>query len=361
MVRKRVLMAMSGGVDSSVAAALLLKEGYEVIGITMRLWDEEGEIPESSRTCCAIDDVNDAKRVADTLGFPHYTLNLRERFKKEVVGDFINEYRYGRTPNPCVVCNRHLKFDALVDKAAQLECDYVATGHYGRVEEGDGIYRLRKAVDFRKDQSYFLYHLNQKTLPKVLFPLGDFADKEKTREMAKEMGLRVASKPDSQDICFIPDGDYKSFLLRHAPELKVPGDIVLMSGEKLGRHEGLAFYTVGQRKGLGIAWQEPLYVLKLDQKRNEVLVGPQSELYGKALLTEDAHFVGNPPEVGEKIPVEAKIRYAATAAPAYLMIRKDGKLEVHFEEQQRAITPGQSVVCYQGEYLIAGGKIENKL
>lgn len=358
MGRKKVLMAMSGGVDSSVAAALLLQEGYEVIGVTMRLWDEEAERPAFSRTCCAIDDVNDARKVADVLGFPHYTLNLRDRFKKEVVGDFVTEYSQGRTPNPCIVCNRFLKFDALMTKANQLECDYVATGHYARLEETNGIFRLRKAVDFSKDQSYFLYHLNQSILPRILFPLGNIADKEATREIAQKMNLKVANKPDSQDICFIPDGDYKSFLSRFAPELRNPGNIVLDDGTILGRHEGLAFYTVGQRKGLGISWDEPLYVLQLNQKENRLIVGTQKKLFSNSLITSESYFVEKVPPMGERISVEAKIRYTAIPAPATLSLLSDGRMQVDFEKAQRAITPGQSVVCYQGEYVIAGGPIE---
>lgn len=358
MGKKKVLMAMSGGVDSSVAAALLLQEGYDVVGVTMRLWDEEAERPAFSRTCCAIDDVNDARKVADILDFPHYTLNLRDRFKKEVVGDFITEYSQGRTPNPCVVCNRFLKFDALITKANQLECDYVATGHYGRVEEVNGTFRLRKAVDFSKDQSYFLYHLNQSILPRILLPLGSMLDKEATREIAQKLGLKVANKPDSQDICFIPDGDYKSFLLRFAPELRNPGNIILADGTVLGRHEGLAFYTVGQRKGLGVSWNEPLYVLELNQKENTLIVGPQENLFSNSLITSESYFVEKTPLVGEKISVEAKIRYAAAPAPATLTLLSDGRMQIDFEEAQRAITPGQSVVCYQGEYVIAGGPIE---
>ncbi len=353
----RVLMAMSGGVDSSVAAALLLKEGYEVIGITMRLWDEEAEKPEYSRTCCAIDDVNDARRVADKLGIAHYTLNLKDRFKGEVVGDFIEEYSQGRTPNPCVVCNRYLKFDALMVRAEQLGCTHVATGHYARVEKEGELYRLRKGVDFAKDQSYVLYHLNQETLPKVLLPLGGIADKETTRKMAEDLELTVAHKPDSQDICFIPDGDYKEFLLRHAPELKKPGRIVLVDGTVLGHHDGLAFHTVGQRKGLGIAWKEPLYVQELNMERNELIVGPQEGLWSIGLITEDAHFVEENPTVDEPIRVTAKIRYSAKEATATLKLLDTGKMEILFDEPQRAITPGQSVVCYQGEYVVAGGKI----
>ena len=365
MVNKkgRVLMAMSGGVDSSVAAALLVEEGYEVIGVTMRLWDEEVEKPACSRTCCAIDDVNDARRVAEALGFPHYTLNLKEEFKREVVGNFIDEYTNGRTPNPCIVCNRFLKFDALMHKAAQLECDFVATGHYARIEKNSTSenYHLRKGIDLVKDQSYFLYHLNQENLSKILLPLGGMADKEETRSLAKNAGLKVANKPDSQDICFIPDGDYKAFLLRNTQDIKKPGKMVLADGTLVGNHEGLAFYTVGQRKGLGVSWKEPLYVIGFDQEKNELIVGPQEELYAYELITSDAHFVEMFPEVGLEILVEAKIRYAAAPAKAVVILQKDGKMKIKFDQPQRAITPGQSVVCYQGEYVICGGIIEKAL
>lgn len=361
MSNKKVLMAMSGGVDSSVAAALLLEKGYDVIGVTMRLWDEESEKPANSRTCCALDDVNDARRVAEKLGFPHYTLNLKERFKKEVVGEFISEYAQGRTPNPCVTCNRFLKFDALMNKAAQLECDYVATGHYGRVESTKEGFRLRKGVDPLKDQSYFLYHLNQELLPKILLPLGSFKDKETTRNVAEKLGLKVAGKPDSQDICFIPDGDYKGFLDRYSPGLKKPGNMILENGQVIGKHEGIAYYTIGQRKGLGVAWEEPLYVQEISAETNEIIVGPQKDLYATALVTGEAHFVEQRPKVGERIPVEAKIRYAAKPAKAEIELLESGKMVVYFEEPQRAITPGQAVVCYQGEYVFAGGAIEKAI
>lgn len=358
-MKKKVLMAMSGGVDSSVSAALLLEAGYDLIGITMRLWDEECEKPEGSRTCCAIDDVNDAKSVASRLGIPHYTINLRDKFRDYVVGDFISEYSEGKTPNPCVICNRYLKFDALIDKAAQLECDYVATGHYARVLEEGGRYFLKKAADKKKDQSYFLYHLNKKNLPKVLMPLGGFSGKEETRKLAEKFGLRVASKPDSQDICFIPDGDYKSFLLRHAPHLEKKGDIVLSGANKvLGRHSGLAFHTVGQRRGLNIGWSEPLYVKELDVESNRLVVSPKDELFKSELLAEDLSFTGDTPQIGEEHRLMVKIRYKSPEVPAKVIYEGDSRLRVIFDEPQMAITPGQSAVCYMGECVWGGGVIK---
>ncbi len=360
MRKKRVLAAMSGGVDSSVMAALLLEQGYEVIGATMRLWEESDEAaPEqkTSRTCCALSDVNDAKRVAEVLGIPHYTLNLKERFRTDVVDCFIAEYAAGRTPNPCINCNFSLKFDALLEKARMIECDYVATGHYARIEGEGGRWRLRKAADLTKDQSYVLYHLDQTTLPRVLFPLGSMTSKDETRRLAAAYGLPVASKKDSQDICFIPDGDYKAFLLRHAADLYRPGDIVHLDGRVIGKHSGIAFHTVGQRKGLGIAWSEPLFVVALDADKNQVIVGPSGAVFSNRLTAAKLHFVGARPAVGETWAVGARIRYSHKEAAATLTVDEAGQATVVFEEAQRAITPGQAVVFYDGDYVLGGGVI----
>ena len=360
MRKKRVLAAMSGGVDSSVMAALLLEQGYEVIGATMRLWEEGDDVQEATtarRTCCALADVNDAKRVADILGIPHYTLNLKDRFRTDVVENFIDEYTAGRTPNPCINCNFSLKFDALLEKAHMIECDYIATGHYARIERAGDAWRLRKAADATKDQSYVLYHLNQTTLPQVLFPLGGMESKDETRRLAAAYGLPVAAKKDSQDICFIPDGDYKAFLLRHAPGLYKPGDIVYLDGKVIGHHDGIAFHTVGQRKGLGIAWKEPLFVAALDAAKNQVVVGPASAVFSDRLTTEQVHFVGSKPAAGEARPIRARIRYSHKEAEAVLTLDDAGCASVVFKEPQRAITPGQAVVFYDGEYVIGGAII----
>ncbi len=358
MRKKRVLAAMSGGVDSSVMAALLLEQGYEVIGATMRLWEEGDEaLQKTSRTCCALTDVNDAKRVAEVLGIPHYTLNLKERFRTDVVDCFIDEYAAGRTPNPCINCNFSLKFDALLEKARMVECDYVATGHYARIEAENGQWRLRKAADVTKDQSYVLYHLDQATLPRVLFPLGGMTSKDETRRLAAAYGLPVAAKKDSQDICFIPDGDYKAFLLRHAANLYQPGDIVYLDGRVIGRHDGIAFHTIGQRKGLGIAWSEPLFVVALDANKNQVVVGPAGAVFSQSLTAEKLHFVGARPAVGEAWAIGARIRYSHKEAAATLTVDAAGRASVVFAAAQRAITPGQAVVFYDGDYVLGGGVI----
>lgn len=357
-MKKRVLMAMSGGVDSSVSAALLLESGYEIIGITMRLWDEECEKPEYSRTCCAIDDVNDAKSVAAKLGIAHYTLNLRDMFRKHVVDNFINEYSQGKTPNPCVECNKHLKFDALFDKAAQLECYYVATGHYAQILQTGEKFLLKKAADIKKDQSYFLYTLNRDTLSKLLMPLGSLTDKSETRKLAEKYELKVASKPDSQDICFIPDGDYRSFLMRHSSGLEKKGEIVLFGTDTvLGEHSGLAFYTVGQRRGLNIGWKEALYVKELDVDNNRLFVSTKEYLYKSELTVTEVNFTDIPPAIGENINVMVKIRYKSPEVPATAMLDISGNLKIKFDEPQLAITPGQSAVCYIDDCVWCGGII----
>ena len=360
MRKKRVLAAMSGGVDSSVMAALLQEQGYEVIGATMRLWeegDDETAFKKTGRTCCALSDVNDAKWVADILGIPHYTLNLKERFRTDVVQNFIDEYAAGRTPNPCINCNFNLKFDALLEKAHMIECDYIATGHYARVEQDGALWRLRKAANTRKDQSYVLYHLNQTTLPEVLLPLGGIVSKDETRRLAAAYKLPVAKKKESQDICFIPDGDHKAFLLRQAADLHRPGDIVYLDGRVIGRHDGVAFHTIGQRRGLGIAWPEPLFVVALDAAKNQVVVGPADAVFSNRLTAEQVRFTGPSPLDGEAWTISAKIRYSHKEAPAVLTMMDATHASIVFEQPQRAVTPGQAVVFYDGEYVIGGGII----
>jgi len=354
--RKRVIVAMSGGVDSSVAAALLLRQGYDVIGVTMRLWTlEDPEAPLHHRRCCSVDDSEDARAVCDTLGIPHYVLNFEREFQATVVDYFCREYMRGRTPNPCLACNEHVKFRPLLAKALALEADYLATGHYSRIEKNGHGYELWRARDESKDQSYVLYVLGQEELSRVLFPLGDYT-KAEVRRIAVELRLPVADKPDSAEICFIPRGDYRQFLAQRFPQR--PGDIVDGSGRVLGRHPGIGGYTVGQRRGLPArGGREPLYVLDLDPTGNTVTVGRDDELLSDRLWAEDVSFVsGEAPAGPRPVGVEAKIRYRSEPAHALLTVA-DGRAEVRFQRPQRAVTPGQAVVFYQGPRVLGGGII----
>jgi len=356
----RVLAAMSGGVDSSVAAALLLEQGYEVIGVTMQLWPKDLPIHHDGG-CCSLSAVEDARRVARILGIPYYVLNFQDLFTREVIDPFTREYLRGRTPNPCIWCNDRVKFGALLEKARELDAQYVATGHYAQVayDPQRGRYLLKKAVDGAKDQTYALYGLTQAQLAHVLFPLGGYT-KEEVRAMARERGLPVASKGESQDICFIPDRDLKGFLERRAPGAARPGPIVNRKGERLGTHQGAIRYTVGQRKGLGIAAGEPLYVLEVDAARNRLVVGTREELYGHALEVEALNWVAVP---GLEGPVEAqaKIRYRAPEAPVLIEPLTADRARVRFREPQRAITPGQAIVFYQEDRVLGGGVIARPL
>lgn len=349
----RVVVAMSGGVDSSVAAGLLARQGYEVIGITMRLWTlEDPQAPRHRRHCCSVEDIDDAREAAQALGIPHYVLNLERRFQESVVDYFCREYQRGRTPNPCLACNEHVKFRSLLDRAVALEAGFLATGHYARVERTDGRYRLLRAVDDDKDQSYVLFTLGQAQLSRLLFPVGRYR-KEEVRRLATEMGLPVAGKPDSTDICFIPDNDYRSFVAGRLDGSE--GEIRDAGGRVVGRHQGVAAFTVGQRRGLGIATGERRFVTVIDPAHNRVTIGPEEDLLSDELWAEDVSWVaGGPPPLGAA--VEAKIRYRTPAAPAEVHPQGTGA-RVLFRRPQRAVTPGQAVVFYQGEEVVGGGTI----
>ncbi|MEW6034733.1 MAG: tRNA 2-thiouridine(34) synthase MnmA [Chloroflexota bacterium] len=348
------MVAMSGGVDSSVAAWLLRKAGCEVVGLHMHLWCEERQGKGAqSRHCCSVEDVHDAEDVCRLLGIPFYVLNLEQEFQACVVDYFCREYLRGRTPNPCLACNEHLKFRLLLQRALALDAEYLATGHYARIERSPDGCRLLKGVDAGKDQSYFLYMLGQAELARLLFPVGE-RTKEEVRRIASEIGLPVAKKADSVEVCFVADGDYRPFIAARFP--RSPGDIVDREGRVLGRHQGLAGYTIGQRQGLGLSLGRRFYVVGMDVQNNRLVVGPEEELYSRSLLACNVRWVGGRvPDM--PLEVAARIRYRSPGAAA-VVSQENGGVGVRFVEPQRAVTPGQAVVFYLGEEVLGGGIIE---
>ena len=347
---------MSGGVDSSVAAALLKEQGYHVIGATMRLWTYSDSCNMKHEGCCAESAVEDARRVCDKLGIDFYVMNFKDMFKDKVVDYFVDEYIHGRTPNPCIACNKYLKFDALLKKALAMGIDYVATGHYAKIEKGeDGKYILRASEAVKKDQSYVLYSLTQEQLAHTLFPLGGMT-KPQIRAMAEEQGLINARKHDSQDICFVPDGDYAGFIERYTGKSFEPGNFVDQEGHVLGQHKGIICYTIGQRKGLGLALHEPMYVCRIDPKTNTIVLGRDRELWSKELTAKDFHWISGEVPTGTQ-RVKAKIRYRHQEQWANAEITGPDSIHLVFDEPQRAITCGQSVVLYDGDVVVGGGTI----
>ena len=356
MSNGRVIVAMSGGVDSSVAALLLKNQGYDVVGVTMRLWSvDRDDLPPLSKRCCSAEDVDDARRVCQAIGVPHYVQNFEREFKRHVIDHFVREYERGRTPHPCLACNDKIKFDFLLRRALFLDADYIATGHYGRIRRnGDGL-KLLKGADGGKDQSYVLYTLGQAELRRLLLPVGEYP-KADVRLMAREAGLPVADKPDSQEICFIPDGDYRKFVGERSRP--VPGQFVDTAGSVIGSHPGIQFFTVGQRRGLGLNGNsgEPRYVVRIEPDVNQVVLGREEDLYSADLWASDVNLISGQTPDGP-VAVRAKVRYKAAESPATVTHLSDGA-RVRFAEPQRAVTPGQPVVFYDGSQLLGGGTIE---
>lgn len=357
--KKKVMLGMSGGVDSSVAAAILLDKGYEVYGVTMQIWPDMAEEKQKTEGgCCSLSAVDDARRVADKLGIPYYVMNFKEVFQQKVINYFTDEYIKGRTPNPCIACNRYVKFEALLEKAVAMGMDYIATGHYAKVEYDSsyGRFLLKKSATESKDQTYALYTLTQEQLSRTLMPVGDFT-KDRIREMAKELKLSVATKPDSQEICFVDDNDYGRFIRENTNYEAIPGNFTDTRGNILGRHNGIINYTIGQRKGLGITFGKPMFVVAIDEVSNTVVLGDGEEVYYDTLVAGDLNFIAFD-KLDSHMRVKAKIRYSAKEADADIFPMENGNVKVKFDTPQRAITPGQSIVFYEGEVVLGGGIIE---
>ena len=355
--KKKAVIAMSGGVDSSVAAYLMKEAGYECIGATMKLYDNEEIGMDKEKTCCSLSDVEDAGNVARSFDMPFYVLNFKDEFEKEVIERFVNTYMEGGTPNPCIECNRYLKFHKLMQRMYELDCDYVVTGHYARIsyDAGSGRYLLRKGMDETKDQSYVLYNLTQEQLSHTLFPLGEY-HKTEIREIADRLGIVNANKPVSQDICFVPDGDYAHFIETYCGRTFPEGDFVTEDGTVLGKHKGIIRYTIGQRKGLGLALPEPLYVCEKRMDTNTVVLGKNEKLFHDTLEASDLNWIAFE-EITEPVRCKAKIRYKQKEADATIEKISEDKVRVIFDEPQRGITAGQAVVFYDGDLVLGGGKI----
>lgn len=355
--KKKVVVGMSGGVDSSVTAYLLKEAGYDVIGVTMQIWqDEEEQVLEENGGCCGLSAVEDARRVANSLGIPYYVMNFKKEFKEQVMDYFLDEYLRGRTPNPCIACNRYVKWEALLHRSLEIGADYIATGHYAQVVQlPNGRYCIKKSVTDQKDQTYALYNLTQEQLSHTLMPVGAY-EKEQIREIAKDINLLVANKPDSQDICFIPDNDYAAFIYENTDKSIEEGNFVDLEGNILGKHRGITNYTVGQRKGLNLSMGKPVFVVEIRPETNEVVIGDNSDVFQPRLYANKLNFMTIPDLEGD-MRVNVKIRYSHKGAPAVIRKVAEDVVECVFDEPQRAITPGQAAVFYDGDYVVGGGSI----
>lgn len=358
MQNKKVVVGMSGGVDSSVAAYLLKQQGYDVAGVTMEIWQqEENQAQEENGGCCGLSAVEDARQVAWKLGIPHYVMNFRKEFKSHVIDYFMDEYVHGRTPNPCIACNRFVKWESLLNRSLEIGADFIATGHYAQIEMlPSGRYTLKKSVTEAKDQTYALYNLTQHQLAHTLMPVGSY-EKDQIRQIAADIGIPVAHKPDSQEICFIPDHDYARFIKENSPTRIPEGNFVDIDGNVLGRHKGITHYTIGQRKGLNLSLGRPAFVVAIRQESNEVVIGEAGDVFSDRLVCDRLNWMAIEGLKGKRMHVQAKIRYSHKGAPCVIEEMGQDLVEVRFQEPQRAITPGQAVVFYDEGYVVGGGTI----